>query len=134
MSAVNEFLQSVGLTAHDLDRPGHLGEMDELRKQIDLIEQSSVTIEKLKEYITKSKNVIVSELVAIDVPIGNWLTALCFFLPLVGIIRKWYQDQKRVKLEIKLDVYSKIEDLLLAPDRRRMALREKLLTIKKMSG
>jgi len=131
---VNQLLEEVGLSPEDLDRPGYSGEMETLRKEIDTLSNNPITIDKLTQYLSKTKSAIINELSNFENLSGNWLSALSFFIPIIGIIRKWYQDQKRMRLEVQLKVYTSIEDLLLAPQRKREVLQEKLMRIKNSEG
>ena len=108
---MDELAKQFGFTWDELDTPGHAGEKEYLMQMLEVAQQSKVTLETFREYIPKLRNALEKELteIAAKEHSESWLTLLTFCIPIIGIIRKWYQDKRRLMLEARLENYMLME-------------------------
>ena len=126
----DELLKQFDLTDEDLDTPGHSGERDQLIAWINDLQQNQLTVEKVLEYIVKMRDSIEKDLAKERNTQYDFLSMLCFFIPIVGIIRKWYQDQRKLELEARLQNYLLLEAFLSSPEKAKQAIRDRLKNVR----
>lgn len=108
---MDELLKSFGITWDELDTPGHAGEKEHLMQLLDAAEKSKLTLETFREYVPRLRDAVEQELIALSSKEQNqsWLTLLTFCIPIIGIIRKWYADKRKIMLEARLENYRLME-------------------------
>ncbi len=89
---------------------------------VDSVNRSTLTLEDVKENIRRMRDAVEQELTQKRNSPEKWVTLLTFFIPILGIIQKWYQDQREVELKARLRCYTLIEALLTSPERAREQL------------
>lgn len=113
MDIVEQALSRHGLTYKQLN--------SEEKKTIELWSQSiktnTLTTDRIREYVSTMKNSVAQELLEKNESPQSWLSLLSFLIPIIGIIRKWYIDQRQVELKARLTNYSLLEVLLSSPDK-----------------
>ena len=120
---VNALLNKRGLKFEDLTPE----EQETLNTWISAIDRGQINIPVVREYISKMKDGVVQNLSEIDDIPNDWLTVLCFFIPIIGIIRKWYLDQKKLALIARLKNYTLLDAFLASPQKAQKAL-EKVIS------
>lgn len=130
MGLLDDILKNTGLTYEDLDTEGHSGELDQLNLWLEALKNNQLTIDKIRQYITNMRISVEEDLAKVnDVP-TSWLSFFSLFLPLVGIVRKWYQDERKLGLTMRLRNYTLLESFLTSPERARAAIEQAILSIK----
>lgn len=128
---MDKFLSEMGLKWDDLDTPGHSGEREELLKRFNGFQQEAFTIDNMKDYILSMRSWTEQELVKHRDVSHTWLSVVCFFIPIIGIIRKWYQDQYEGELKARLANYIGLQQMLETPEKRRKQLKQDLEVLAK---
>ncbi len=108
---MDELLKQFGIEWDQLDTPGHAGEREHLMKLLEAAEQNKITLETFKEYVPKLRDAVEQEIILESSKEQNqsWLTLLTFCIPVIGIIRKWYADKRKIMLEARLENYRLME-------------------------
>jgi len=123
---VEQILSKRGLKLEDLTQD----EQETLFSWMNALESNQLNVNNIREYIRKMEEGVSQELAKFeDVP-TTWLSILCLLIPLVGIIRKWYIDQKKNYLLARLRNYYLLGSLLSSPDRARKAIETQIANIK----
>ncbi len=97
-------------------------EQETLNKWITDINRGQINVAAVRDYIIKMRDSVAQALSDLQETPSSWLSLLCLLLPLVGIIRKWYFDQKRVALTSRLRNYVLLEAFLSTPEKAKAAL------------
>lgn len=119
---IDSVLSKHGLTFEEL-KPE---ERSTLLSMLDAAENNTLSVEKIKIYIYQLKESVEHELSEVkDVP-NNWVSVLVMLIPLVGVIRKWYQDQRTVYLQARLRNLVLLSNILSRPDQARKDLEASL--------
>lgn len=119
---VDAILAKKGLKFEDLDRE----EQETLNTWMDAFNKSQVNIPSLREWIAKMRDSVATSLTELEESPTTWLSLLCFLIPLIGIIRKWYLDQRRVALTARLRNYILLEAMLSTPEKARAAIEKQI--------
>ena len=69
---------------------------------VDAQRQNVLTIDKIRSVIISMKDEVEKELADIKETPQTWLSLISFFIPFVGMMRKWYQDQRKMYLQARL--------------------------------
>lgn len=124
MSLVDDALQRAGV-----DIPFERLRSEERARIISLLgaaQGNNLTVEKVKDHIYNLKLAAEQELTEIkDVP-QNWISLLALFIPILGIMRKWYQDQRVLSLQARLRSYTLIYNIFAAPKVAQRQLEDEL--------
>lgn len=119
---MDQILDRKGLKFEDL-RPN---EKDWLISKVNALSTGQLTVEKIKEAIKAMRQQAEFELVSTSGEIPGFITLLTFFIPIIGIIRKWYHDQKQIEAKARIKVFLQLENLLTAPEKRRKEIDQAL--------
>lgn len=112
---MDEFLEKYGLDFDDLNE----GEKDWLLQKVNALSEGQLTIDKIREAIRAMRDHTEQELTTRKDAPTNFVTLLTYFIPVIGLIRKWYHDQHEVELRARLRVLISLEILLTSPERQR---------------
>lgn len=115
-----DILTKRGLKLEDLTPQ----EQESYFELVERANKTQITIPMLQEYIEKARYSVADELSKIEETPNSWLSILCLFIPLIGIIRKWYMDERRLGLTARLKNYILLESLLLAPEKAKRAMEQ----------
>lgn len=115
---IDELLKKRNLKFEELDAD----EQETLNTWLGAFNNSQISINDIRNYIGKMRESVSRSLTEIDETPNDWLTILCFLIPLLGIVRKWYLDQKRVMLTARLRNYILLEAFLLSPEKAKQAI------------
>lgn len=97
-------------------------ELQTLLSWTDQLGEKEVTIQDVRSHISQMKEYVETELTAKKELPNRWLHLLSYFLPFVGLIEKWYQDQYELGLKARLRNYMLLEAFLATPERRKKAV------------
>lgn len=115
---MNQILEKVGLKYEDLNA----AERETLQTWMETLNQSSITIGHIKTYVSSMRESVEQDLTNIKDAPNNWFQLIAYIFPLVGIIKKWYQDQHQVALKARLRNYMLLESMLSTPEKAKQAL------------
>lgn len=122
MNEVDKLLKEKGLTFEDLKGE----ERDVYFSWLKALEGNQLTVEKIKTFVSDARQSVEIELSEYeDVP-NTWLSLLSLFLPLYGVIKKWYQDRKKIALQMRLRNYILLEAMLTSPEKAREAIKQQI--------
>lgn len=122
MNEVDKLLKEKGLTFEDLKGQ----ERDVYFSWLKALEGNQLTVEKIKTFVSDARQSVEIELSEYeDVP-NTWLSLLSLFLPLYGVIKKWYQDRKKIALQMRLRNYILLEAMLTSPEKAREAIKQQI--------
>lgn len=119
---VDEVLKKRGLTFDELTSD----ERETLFAWMNTINKNQITVVDVRNYVIKMRDSVAQALTEIDETPHTWFGVLALLIPLVGIVRKWYLDQKKLGLEARLRNYILLEAMLSTPDRARAALEKQV--------
>lgn len=123
MSAIDDLLkEKFGLTYEQLSE----AERETLQSWQKVLNSNQLDIEDVRRFIKSMRVGIENELSVIkEVPVG-WISIFALFVPFYGMIRKWYADQYRVGLEMRLRNVILIEAFLTGPATAKQALERQI--------
>ncbi len=127
---MDNLLQNMGLTYDDLTT----AERGTLHTWLDELSRQEITVSSIQEHIKQMKEGVERELTARKEVVPSWLTFLSYFIPFVGLIRKWYQDQNELGMKMRLRNYLLLEDFLFSPIKAKKSLEMQLQRIGKSKG
>ena len=110
---MDEVLQKNGLKYDELT----IAERETLYSWIDAVKGNQVTLPKVRDWVSQMRYGVEQELTERHETPQSWLSLLGLLIPLVGIIRKWYADQRQVELKARLRSYTLLEAFLTSPER-----------------
>lgn len=119
---IDDVLKKKGLKFDDLEPM----EKETLFSWMNSLKKNELTVIGVREYVTKMRDSVAQGLSELEEVPPTWLSVLCFMIPLVGIIRKWYLDQKRLMLTARLRNYILLEAMLTTPERAKAAVERAL--------
>lgn len=113
MDIISQVLQKHDLKYDQLTS----AERDYLQQWLSTIQTNELTVHKIREYVSGMRASIEQELTdKSDIP-RDWLSIASFLIPIIGIIRKWYADQRKVELMARLRNYVLLDQLLSSPEK-----------------
>lgn len=110
---ITEVLSKYDLQYSDL----RANEREYLQNWLSSLKSNTLTLPKVKDYISAMRAQIEQELTEKSDTPTSWLTITSFLIPIIGIIRKWYADQRKVELTARLRNYVLLEQLLTSPEK-----------------
>lgn len=115
---LNEVLSRNNLKYEDLT----VHEREYLQKWLEAIKTNTLSIPRIKEYIAGMRAQVEQELTdKNDVP-TTWLGIMSFLIPIIGMIRKWYADQRQLELKARLRSYVMLEAMVTSPEKAQEAV------------
>lgn len=122
---IESFLEPLGLT-YDKLKPE---EKDWLYSKVNALATGQLTVDKIQQTIKTLRTQTEHELTTFQDTPQTMVSLLTLFLPVIGIIRKWYADQKKVELQARLKVYIALEIILTAPERQKKEIEDAVSNI-----
>lgn len=120
---IDEVLKKRGLTFDELTSD----ERETLFSWMNSINKNQITVVDVRNYVIRMRDSVAQALTELDeVNPSTWLGILGLFIPFVGIVRKWYLDQRKLALEARLRNYILLEQMLSTPDRARAAVEKQV--------
>lgn len=123
---MDKILEPFGLTFDELTED----EQKTYTQWLGNLKKNEVTLDDVKSYITSLRESVETEITAMQETSGSWLSFLPMLIPLIGIVRKWYADQKKVYLEARLRNLILIEAFVYRQERAEHALEKLIATVK----
>lgn len=120
---MEDVLERYGLTDEKLSK----AEEETLMNWLRMIERTEITVEDARKYIRSLRDAAEKEFSEIkrETP-DSWLGIATLLIPLLGVIRKWYQDQAELGLKHRIRNYILLEAFLSGPERARKALERQM--------
>ncbi len=109
-------------------------ELSEIPGYMELVNASRdnvLTVEKIKATIYALRTEVEKELSEIKETPQTWASVLSFFIPFIGIVRKWYEDQRRLYLQARLKNLTLILTIFNNSELIGKKLEEQMATLKK---
>lgn len=122
---VDEILAKRGLKLEDLTSE----EQETLFTWMQAIDNNQINTSVIRDYIHKMEEGVSQELANLQETPTTWLSLLCFLVPLIGIIRKWYLDQHKVYLLARQRNYFLLQSMLSTPEKARKAIERQVAGI-----
>lgn len=122
---VDKLLAKRGLKFEDLEPE----EQETLNTWLGALNKSQVNVQSIREYVGKMRESVGNALTAIDDVPNDWLSLMGLFIPFIGIIRKWYLDQKRLGLQARLRNYILLEAMLSTPAKAKAEIEKQIAGI-----
>lgn len=119
---VDKLLEKRGLKFEDLEPE----EQETLNTWLNALNNNQINTNSVREYVAKMRDSVSRALTELDETPSNWLSILGLLIPLVGIIRKWYVDQKKLGLQARLRNYILLESFLTSPEKARAAIEKQI--------
>lgn len=123
---VDNLLHKRGLKLEDLSTE----EQETLMVWMSALQRNELSVPAIQSYVTKMRESVSSAITEIDETPNTWLSVLCFFIPIIGIIRKWYLDQRRLLLTARLRNYILLEAMMVSPQRAKQQIEKQINSIK----
>ncbi len=127
---IEEVLSPSGLKFEDLNAI----ERETLFSWLKVLENNQLTLDSVKEYVFSLKGGIENELSYKRETPQNFLSLASFFIPFIGIVRKWYADQEKLYLEARLKNLLLLEAFLTSPEKARKQLEHAVAGIASNKG
>ena len=124
MGLMEDILDSKGVVYEELEDD----EKQTLERWMGNLEQNQLTVESIREHISAMK-ASVEDAMSEEQDNYDWLTLVTLFIPIFGVIKKWYADRKRLRLEARLKNYMLLEAFLMGPEKARKAIEKALATV-----
>ena len=109
-------------------------ELSELPGYMDLMkaaQSNTLTTDKIKAVTRQLRDQVENELSKFEETPQTWLSLLSLFIPFLGMIRKWYQDQKRVYLPARLMNLTLILSVFNGSEQTAKRLEEQMANLRK---
>lgn len=119
---IDDLLKKKGLTFDELTPE----ERETLYSWVAAIDKNQITIVDVRNYVLKMRDSVAQALTELDEVPHTWLGLISLFIPFIGIVRKWYLDQRKLALEARLRNYILLEQMLSTPDRARAAVEKQI--------
>lgn len=123
---IDEILSKFNTTFDDLSAD----EQETLNSWLTILQKAgSMTTSQVRDYISSMKMSVEKELTEMKETPKSWLSLLSLLIPLIGIIRKWYQDQKEVALKARLRNYILLESFMISPEKAKEQLESYIASV-----
>lgn len=124
-NVIDEILTKFDLKYEDLSDSEHAT----LNGWLSVLQSNQLDIEAVKRFVHALKGSIEDQLVAIKETPQDWVSIVSLFIPFYGLIKKWYQDQNRLGLEMRLRNIILIESFLESPAKAKEALQRQIASL-----
>jgi hypothetical protein len=115
------------INSEELDLSELPGYMELVKAQAD----NTLTTEKIAASVGRLRIEIENELADMKETPQTWLSLLSFFIPFIGMQRKWYQDQHRLYLQARLKNLTFILAIFAGSSQVQAKLEEQMAILKK---
>lgn len=122
---MDEILDKFGLKIEDLK--SH--ERDWLLEKVNALSEGQITVEKIRDAIDAMLAHTEGQLTERKDAPTNFVSLLTFLIPIIGLIRKWYQDQHEVEIKARIRVLRSLKNLLTSPEKQQKEIEEALSNI-----
>lgn len=120
MGIIDNILSKVGLRYEDLTS----AERETLIQWSAVLDNNQMDVETAHDFIRRLKDAVQSELESMrkETPPPSWLSIGALFIPFYGLVKKWYQDERRIYLEARLRNLMLLEAFFLGPKKARASI------------
>jgi len=125
MSAIDDILNRFNLKYEDLKE----SEREVLNGWLKVLDSNQLDVEQVRIFVHTLRKEIETQLVQYKETPSGWVSIFAMFIPFYGLLTKWYQDQNRIGLEMRLRNILLIEDFLTGPQRARDALNRQIASL-----
>ncbi len=122
---MDKFLDKAGLHFEDL----HAEEREWLMSKVNALAEGQITVDKIRDAVEAMLAATEQQLISRKDAPTSFLSLLTFLIPIIGLIRKWYQDQYEVELKAKIKVLRGLKVVLTSADRQRKEIDQALANI-----
>jgi hypothetical protein len=122
---LDDILARRGLKLEDLSSE----EQETLFTWMNALDNQQINVETIRGYIRKMEEGVSQELASIEEAPTNWLSLLSFLVPMIGIIRKWYLDQRKTYLLARMRNYYLLGSMLSTPEQAKKAIEKQIAGI-----
>lgn len=119
MAIIDDILGKIGLKYEDLT----IAERETLIEWTQVLDSNQLDVDAVRGFVHSLKQSVQSELETIkqETP-QSFVSLLALFIPFYGLVKKWYQDERRIYLEARLRNLMLLESFLTGPKKAREAL------------
>lgn len=120
MGVIDDILNKAGLQYEDLTT----AERETLTQWTQVLGNNQMTLDDAESFIKRLKDAVQSELETYrkETPAGTWVSLLTLLIPMYGLIKKWYQDERKLYLEARLRNLMLLEAFFIGPKKAQEAL------------
>ena len=118
---MNEDLKSEQLELSEI--PGYINLVDAQRANI-------LTTERIQSAIYQMRTEVEKTLADIEEAPQTWLGVISFFIPFIGLVRKFYQDQRKLYLQARLKNLTMILTIFTNSEQVQKKLEEQMKALK----
>lgn len=122
---IDELLEKNNLTFDDLTPD----ERDTLFSWQEALSKNVLSLESVRDYIQSMKASVEDELSNYNDAPSTWVGILTLLIPMYGMIKHWYADQKRMQLNARLKNYVLLEAFLSTPEKARQQMERAVASI-----
>lgn len=98
---------------------------------VDSVRNNTLSVDKVKGSILLMKSTVEADLNKFESAPQTWVSLLTLFIPFLGVIRKWYQDQHTLYLQARLKNLSMICDIFTNAERVQQELERQINNLRK---
>lgn len=120
MGLIQDVLSPHGLKVEDFSS----AERESLNNMLEAAETHKLTPQTMKSYVRRIRFALDNELHDLqknDIP-HSWVSLLSLFFPIYGVVKKWYEDRRKLYVEARIRNLILIESFLVSPDRAKEQL------------
>jgi hypothetical protein len=103
--------------------PGYMQLVDAQRSNV-------LSVEKIQSVIYSMRTEVEKDLADIKETPQNWLGLISLFIPFIGIVRKWYSDQRRLYLQAQLKNFTLILNIFTNAEMVQKKLEQQMAALK----
>jgi hypothetical protein len=118
MSIVNEVLSRTNLKYEDLTT----AEKETLSRWSKVLDSNQLSIPVVIDFVRTMRNGIEEELSKENESPHTWVGVIALFIPFYGLLKKWYQDQRRIQMEARVRNLVLLESFLTSPEKAKKAI------------
>lgn len=119
MGVIDDILGKIGLKYEDLT----ISERETLVEWTKVLDSNQLDVDTVRGFVHSLKGAVQSELETMkqETP-QSFVSLLALFIPFYGLIKKWYQDERKLYLEARLRNLMLLESFLIGPKKAKEAL------------
>lgn len=120
MGVIDDILAKSGLQFEDLTN----AERETLLQWTKALDSNQMDVDTAHDYIKQLKEIVQNELDKLrhESPTPTWVGILSLFIPFYGLLKKWYEDERRIYLEARLRNLMLLDAFFIGPKKARAAL------------
>jgi hypothetical protein len=97
---------------------------------VDAQRSNVLSVEKIQSVIYSMRTEVEKDLADIKETPQNWLGLISLFIPFIGIVRKWYSDQRRLYLQAQLKNFTLILNIFTNAEMVQKKLEQQMAALK----